>query len=309
MEYGLMVEPQVGGTYDDQVRLAQWAETNDVTVFARSDHYLMGDAAPATDAFAALAGLARDTNTVKLCVLVSPISFRHPALIAKMAATIDEMSEGRLSLGVGAGWYEGEHDAFGLELWPVKERFERLEEALQYLTAAFGQGAASVKGKYYSLTDVDVLPKPTNLPIIVGGSGPKKTPTLAGTYADEYNQFIDHPDKLSPRFAVCRNAAEAAGRNPDDVLVSIASSAIYGSDDADYRERLGRGAAEREITPEEFESRLEERNILHGTSDRIRDKLAELTDIGVGRFYLQFFSTLGAITEDELDRAFGSIRG
>ncbi len=309
MEFGLMTEPQVGGTFASHVRLARWCEDNDIAVFARSDHYLNGDeSAHATDAFAVLAGLARETRAVKLCVLVSPITFRHPAVIAKTAATIDEMSGGRFSLGVGTGWMPQEHDAFGLDLWPLGERFARFEEALRYLHAAFGRTRAAPDGDYYSLADVDVLPKPVNLPIVVGGGGARRTPTLAGTYADEYNQFVDHPDKLRERIAVFRAAAEAAGRDPADILVSLVTQAYVADDVGYYQDRIANEAARRGISPEEFEQRLDGRNILRGTPDRARAWIAEQETLGVGRIYIQRIESLDDIETSELDRVMAVVR-
>ncbi len=310
MDFGLMTEPQVGGTFASHVRLARWCEANDVTVFARSDHYLNGaTSAHATDAFTALAGLARETDEVRLSVLVSPITFRHPAVIAKSAATLDELSDGRFELGVGTGWMEEEHDAFGLELPPLGERFDRFEEALRYLHAAFGRAGGGTSGAHYSLADVEVLPRPANLPIVVGGGGPRKTPTLAGRYADEYNQFSNSRAALGERLDVFRQAAQAAGRDAGDILVSVVTQAYVGSDDAEYRDVLGEAAASRDLTPEEFEQRLASRRMLHGTPDRVADIIADLEDQGVGRIYVQYFRSLDDIENDELDRMIGLVRG
>ena len=308
MDYGILTEPQIGGTYEAHVRLARFCENNGVAVFGRSDHYLWGTRSNhATDAFTALAGLARDTDTAKLCVLVSPITFRHPAVIAKSSATIDEMSGGRFILGVGTGWMQEEHDAFGLELWPMKERFERLEEALRYLRAAFA--GAEFEGSYYRLTHDDILPRPHSLPIIVGGGGPKKTPTLAGRYADEYNQFSTTPDELQARFDVFRKAAADAGRDPDSILVSIVTQAYVGRDQAEYREIIAAGAQRRDIAEDEFEERLRSRNVLHGTPERVADYVATLRDLGVGRLYVQVLDPLDEVDTDALADVFAIVRG
>ncbi|MDJ0792379.1 MAG: LLM class flavin-dependent oxidoreductase, partial [Acidimicrobiia bacterium] len=158
MELGLFVEPQVGGSYRELVNLAQWAESQGLDVFARSDHYLNGDeSADTTDALAALAGVAVETSSIRLSTLVSPLTFRHPAVMAKSATTIDEISGGRFTLGVGTGWMESEHLAFGLDLPPMAERFERLEESLQYLRTAF-EGGGTFRGDHYSLEAATVAP-------------------------------------------------------------------------------------------------------------------------------------------------------
>jgi alkanesulfonate monooxygenase SsuD/methylene tetrahydromethanopterin reductase-like flavin-dependent oxidoreductase (luciferase family) len=203
-----MTEPQLGGTYDDLLRFARHAETLELDSFARSDHLAWrGSPTAATDAFATLGGLARDTETIRLCVLVTPITFRHPAIIAKNAATIDQMSGGRLDLGVGTGWNQHEHDVLGLDFPDQSERWQRFEDSLSYLEAAFSDPSTEHRGRFYSL-GTDVLPKPSGIRIVIGGSGPKRTPTLAGHRADEYNTFIEDPEKISARVAVMRAAAE-----------------------------------------------------------------------------------------------------
>ena len=310
MDYGILTEPQFGGTFADQVRLARWCEANDIAVFGRSDHYLfLGRSHHATDAFASLAGLAVATSTVTLAAMVSPISFRHPAVIAKMAATIDEMSGGRLLLGVGTGWMQEEHDAFGMELWPMRERFARLEEALQFLRAAFTPGAQGFTGRYYTLADVEVLPVPRGVEIMVGGGGDRKTPTLAGRYADEYNQFVDGHEALAARFEVFRAAAREAGRDPDSIRVSVVSQAIMGDDAAGYRERLAAEASLRSITVDVYEQRLERRAVLRGTPEQVRDQAAALAALGISRIYIQDVDPLGEIDTARLERAFAAVRG
>ena len=202
-----MTEPQLGGTYDQLLDAARWAEGKGLYGFARSDHYYSSrqPVPDATDAFATLAGLARDTSRIRLCVLVSPITFRHPAVIAKTAATIDQMSGGRFDLGVGTGWMELEHEAFGLEFPPTSERFERLVESLEYIKAAFS--GESFRGVHYRF-EGEAGPKPTGLRLIVGGSGPRRTPTLAGRVAGEYNTFLGLPSDIAPKIAGVRRAAQ-----------------------------------------------------------------------------------------------------
>lgn len=295
-----MTEPQVGMTYQEQLEAARWCEENGLAVFARSDHYLSSKTAPhATDALAALAGLARDTSTVRLCILVSPLSFRHPAVIAKAAATIDEMSGGRFMLGVGTGWMELEHDAFGLELWPMAERFERLEEALRYLAAAFGDGEADFRGRHYSIGGVDVRPKAT-APLIVGGTGPHKTPRLAGLFADEYNMFVSPPAAVAERARRARAAAAEAGRGSDAFELSIMGPVLVGRDATAYRERLEATAARRGRSPDEQEQLYRDNAIPHGPPDQARSMMADLAGVGVTRYYVQ---TVGSIDYAELAEA------
>ena len=284
MRFSLMTEPHLGGTYDQQLEAARWVENEGLVSFARCDHYLSSaDPTPdATDAFAVLAGLARETSDIRLCVLVTPITFRHPAVIAKNAATLDQMSGGRIDLGVGTGWMELEHAAYGLPFpeWP--ERWARFEESLDYLDAAFSPGVADYDGAHYSL-HADVKPKPTGIRIVIGGSGPQRTPRLAGTRADEYNFFICPVEEARAKIAVMR---DAAGERP--VEATVMGPAIAGTTEERYRERLGAWAARRDMTPEVAEKTFIERGLLVGTPDRVAEQVAAFEDAGVQRIYLQW---------------------
>lgn len=286
-----MTEPQLGGTYDELLEIATYAERSGLASFTRSDHYYSGQdpKPPATDAFATLAGLARETERIKLTVLVSPITFRHPAVIAKNAVTIDQMSGGRLELGVGTGWMDLEHEAYGMPFPPWKERFERLEEALQYLKAAFADDPSHFRGDYYSL-DGEIYPKPTSeIPIIVGGSGPVKTPRLAGIYADEYNHFVSTLDELSPKLERVRRAAQSAGRDPDSIKVSMSGPVVVAPDEASYRHVLAKRAADRDVEVDAYEERLAGIGVPMGPPERVGERMAALEKFGVGRYYLQYF--------------------
>ena len=299
-----MTEPQAGGTYAQLRDLARWAEVAGFDVFSRSDHYLDGGrSAASTDVLTSLAGLGRDTTSIKLNVLVTPASFRHPANLAKTAATVDEISEGRLELGVGTGWMESEHSAFGLPFpdWP--ERFDRLEETLGFLHAAFGRAAGGFNGARYRLSDIEVLPRPTGeLPIIVGGEGPRRTPMLAGEFADELNVFTRPVNELVARWDVMRTAASEHGRDPDSIKLSITDSPIVGEDRADYRERLRERAAAAGQDADEFERLSRSRNHLRGTVDEVGTRLAGLAAAGVARLYIQVYAPLNEIDTNEVGR-------
>ena len=279
-----MTEPHLGGTYAQQLEAARWAEDEGLVSFARCDHYLSGgDPTPeATDAFAVLAGLARDTSRIRLCVLVTPITFRHPAVIAKNAVTIDQMSGGRLDLGVGTGWMDLEHSAFGMPFpdWP--ERWGRFEEALGYLDAAFGDGPSRFEGEFYSL-DAIVKPKPAAIRLVIGGSGPKRTPRLAGSRADEYNFFSCPPETAREKIAVMR---EAAASRP--VEATVMGPAIVGASESSYHDRLAAMAARRDTTPEALEDSFTERGVIHGTGSRVGEQVAALEEAGVERIYIQW---------------------
>ncbi|HYJ23890.1 MAG TPA: LLM class flavin-dependent oxidoreductase [Acidimicrobiia bacterium] len=284
MLFSIMTEPQMGGTYDELLRVARLAESEGLYSFARSDHLAWSpEPAPeATDAFATMGGLARDTDTVRLAVLVTPITFRHPAIIAKNAATIDQMSGGRFDLGVGTGWNDFEHDALGIPFPEDSERWARFEDAIGYLEAAFGGGRGTHSGPFYSL-DLDVRPKPTGIRLIIGGSGPKRTPTLAGTRADEYNVFICPVDEAKAKISVMREAAgdrlvEATMMGP----VTVAAT------DAELAGLIAAAAGRRNITSDEMIVRWNKAGQLFGTPSQLREKLAALEEAGVERLYLQW---------------------
>ena len=284
MKFSIMTEPQTGGTYDEILRVARLAESEGLHSFARSDHlaWSRDDPADATDAFATVAGLARETDAVRLCILVTPITFRHPAIIAKNAATIDQMSGGRLDLGIGTGWNELEHEALGIPFPGSAERWARLENAIGYLEAAFGEGPGRHEGPFYSL-DLDVKPKPTGIRLIVGGSGPSRTPRLAGTRADEYNFFMCSADEAKTKIRVMREAA--AGRSVEATMMGPVT--VAGSD-AELAERLAAAAARRDITTDELTARWENAGLVFGTANRVRETVASLEEAGVERIYLQW---------------------
>lgn len=284
MDFSLMTEPHLGGTYAQQLEAARWAEAEALTSFARCDHYLSGaDPTPsATDVFTVLAGIARETSDIRLCVLVTPITFRHPAVIVKNATTIDEMSGGRFDLGMGTGWMELEHDAFGMPFPDWGERWDRFEEALGYVEAAFGPDPAIFDGEYYTL-DANVRPKPTGIRTIIGGSGKRRTPTLAGTRADEYNFFLCPADQARPKIEVMR---EAAGNRT--VEATVMGPAIVGADESAYQDRLARAAARRDVSTEDLEKRYRDNGYLLGTPDRVAETVAALEEAGVQRIYVQW---------------------
>jgi alkanesulfonate monooxygenase SsuD/methylene tetrahydromethanopterin reductase-like flavin-dependent oxidoreductase (luciferase family) len=284
MQYSLMTEPQMGGTYDQLLRAARLAEAEGLHSFARSDHLAWSRQPPpeATDAFATLGGLARETDRIRLCLLVTPITFRHPAIIAKSAATVDQMSGGRLDLGVGTGWNEFEHKTLGIPFPEPSERWDRLVDAVEYLRAAFDEGQRSHHGHYYSF-DLDVRPKPIGIRLIVGGSGPRRTPTLAGQRADEYNVFVCPVDEAKTKVEVMRAAARERR-----VEATMMGQVIIAGTDAELAAVIERAAGRRKIDSEEMIRRWDMTGLLYGTPPQIADKLAALEAAGIERLYLQW---------------------
>lgn len=304
-----MVEPQVGGSYARLEELAVWAEQQGLDAFARSDHYLDQErSAPATDAFATFGGLAGVTDRIQLVVLVTPLTFRHPAVIAKTATTLDEMSGGRFALGVGTGWMQGEHDVLGMDLPELGERFDRFYETLSYLHAAFGSGDGFT-GEYYSLAPVEILPRPTNLPVVIGGSGMKKTPAYAGRFANEYNMFVTDRDTVEQRLGVMRSAEADAGREPGSVKVSFVGPTVIAATDEAYGALLAERGSRRDMSASEYEAFLAERNVPRGVPDQAAAVISDLEEMGIGRFYVQEYAHLDDVDTDALASVFRALRG
>ncbi len=310
MEFGLMVEPQIGGSYDDLLQIALAAEKAGFSSIARSDHYMAGDKSePATDAMTTIAGLARETKTIKLTVLVTPLTFRHPGVIAKTATTLDEMSGGRFELGVGTGWMEGEHRVFGIKLPDLRTRFSLLFETLAYIHSVIGKSEGGYSGRHFSLEDIDILPRPVDLPIIVGGSGMKKTPAIAARFADEYNMFACDAETLAARLEVVTTTAADVARDPAEIKASITTSAVVGADEAEYRDVLGAAAAGRDKEPAELEAMYADRRVLHGTYEQAAEQVEQYAKEGIGRIYIQHFSSLAEIDRGDLERQLKGLQG
>lgn len=288
LEYAL----QVSGNYERLLDAAAFCKERGLVALALPDHYLMAltdeEAAkqPAPDALVQLAGLARDTSDIELVVLVAPITFRHPAVLAKTAATIDLMSGGRFTLGVGTGWMDREHEVFGIPYPDRKERFEMLDEALAYLTAAFDPEQPGYEGQRYQLESFPIAPMPDRrIPLLVGGVGEHKTPRLAGTYADEFNVYPG--PNYAERIQRCRDAAAAAGRDPDAILISSAGQVIAKETEAEFDEYLNEVATERGMSREELDAYFAERRPPQGTFEQVREILDGYAEMGMQRFYFQ----------------------
>jgi len=291
---------QLRGSYAEVLRAAQWAEARGLAAFAVPDHYVgagSDPSAPAYDHLFHLAGLARETSRIELVCLVSPITFRHPAVLAKTGVTIDEMSGGRFALGVGTGWMEKEHSLFGLPFPPTGERFDLLEEALLYLRA-YLEGTG-FEGRHYRLEEFDAFPKPANLRLVVGGSGKLRTPALAGRMADEFNAYCRPIPELVEVLAAARSAAATAGRRPGDLMISSACPVVVGTTAAKYRMALERAADRFRKLPEEVEKTLRESGYPIGLT--AGETMAGLSDAGVQRFYVQSLSLEIEDLEDTFD--------
>lgn len=297
MRYVLMIEAQQGLTYDDQLAIALRAEAAGFEAYFRSDHYesFPGPAGrPTTDAWTVLAGLARDTSRIRLGVLVSPVTFRLPGTMAKIAATVDQMSGGRVELGLGAGWNADEHRRHGVVFPPIAERADMLEEQLAIVHGLWEEpNGWGFEGRHYRIEDSIFQPKPVQRPhppIIVGGEGSPRSLRIAAKYADEFNLTASDPARVAERYARLTDACLAIGRDPLTMGRSAMVGTLVGRDETELAAR--KQALLAEVTPDEqaeewFATR--ERRWIIGTPDQARAKVAEFAAAGVQRLMLQDF--------------------
>ena len=310
MRYALMLEPQQGMSYADQLAAAKRAEANGFDAFFRSDHYASfpgEEGQPTTDAWTVLAGLARETERITLGALVSPVTFRHPGVLAKVVTTVDEMSGGRVEVGVGAGWNELEHRQLGLAFPPIDERADMLEDQLAILHGLWGEpdgwsfeGISGIR-----IDDALFRPRPVDVPgrpgtpvggkrprIIVGSGGSPRSYRIAARYADEYNLSSASPDRAAEVRAKLDDACRAIGRDPETLARSTMAGVLVGrtQDEVAQRERtlLAAFGDDAEIG----EAWLEERRTrwVYGTPDEARSQVERFAEAGVERIMFQDFT-------------------
>ncbi|WP_374023786.1 LLM class F420-dependent oxidoreductase [Mycobacterium sp. HNNTM2301] len=288
MDFRAFIEPQQGARYADQVAVAQTAEQLGFGAFFRSDHYLAmsGDGLPGpTDSWVTLGAIARETSTIRLGTLVTSATFRHPGPLAIAVAQVDDMSGGRVEFGLGSGWFEKEHQAYGIPFPALRERFDRLDEQLAIITGLWTSGPGETfdyAGAHYTITGSPALPKPTQTPhppIIVGGLGANRTPRLAAKYAAEFNIPFAPIDVAEKQYQRVAQAVAAAGR-PDDSMVY--SSAFVLCAGRNNRELTRRAAAIGRDLDE-----MRSNSALVGSPAEIVDKLGAWRQVGVQRVYTQ----------------------
>jgi F420-dependent oxidoreductase-like protein len=288
MRLRIFTEPQQGASYATLRGVATTAEALGFDAFFRSDHLMKmgpGDGLPGpTDSWATLAGLAVETSRIRLGTLVTAATFRLPGPLAIAVAQVDDMSGGRVELGIGTGWFEAEHRAYGVPFPPLKERFDRLEEQLAIITGLWETPAGekfSFDGTYYQVADSPGLPKPAQRPrppVIIGGGGRRRTPALAARYADEFNaNFVSVAD-AGALFGRVRDACMTAGRDPESMTYTVAHTVCCGKDDAELRRRAA--AIGRDVAA------LREDGIA-GTPSEVVDKIGEYAAAGASTVYLQ----------------------
>lgn len=289
MEFGI----QTRGSWDDILATARWAEDRgDIAGVGLPDHYLE-DAdepeAPGWDHLVHLGALATHTSRVELMSLVSPVTFRHPGSLYKMAVTIDELSGGRFTLGLGAGWMEEEFTLFGLPYPDLATRMEMYEEAMAYLRAAITPGAHGFEGKHYQLDEFDPHPHPVGLRLAGGGAGGPKARRITALYADEYNLYARTPEEYATVVNATRDIATGHGRDPDEIFWSSASPGLAARRESDYRRVLEKAAEFFDRPVDHLEQRLNDRGYPHGSGSKPAEMMAALSEAGCQRFYVQAF--------------------
>jgi F420-dependent oxidoreductase-like protein len=290
MRLRIFTEPQQGASYSTLRGVALAAEELGFDAFFRSDHFLkMGSVSGLpgpTDAWATLAALAVETKRIRLGTLVSSATFRLPGPLAVTVAQVDEMSGGRVELGLGTGWYDAEHTAYGIPFPPLGERFGRLEEQLAIITGLWGTPDGEkfdFSGRHYTVTGSPALPKPAQRPgppVIIGGGGPKRTPRLAARYAAEFNRGFATVAATAATFGVVQEACAAAGRAADSMTYSVAQTVVCGTTPAEVARRaaaIGRDADE---------MRAQDQGLV-GSPAEIAEKIGAFADIGTQTVYLQ----------------------
>ena len=295
MDLRIFTEPQQGASYDQLLRIAQATEELGFDAFFRSDHYLAmgGDGLPGpTDAWVTLAGLARETSRIRLGTLMTSATFRLPGPLAIQVAQVDQMSGGRVELGLGAGWFEAEHSAYGIAFPGTGERFDRFEEQLAVITGLWGAPDGETfthEGTYYPVTDSPALPKPAQRPrppVIIGGFGKRRTPELTARYADEFNLPFASVETTREQFARVGEACDRLGRDTDELTWSNALTVCVGATEADVRRRaeaIGRDVEE-----------LRENGVAGSPAEAVQ-RIGEYHAAGSQRVYLQILDV------DDLD--------
>jgi F420-dependent oxidoreductase-like protein len=294
-----MIEGQEGLTWERWFRIADGVESLGLDSLWRSDHFfsLMGHPErPALECWTSLTALAGRTRRIRFGPLVSPMTFRHPALLARMSAAVDGLSNGRLVLGVGAGWNDAEHQAFDIRLPPLQERFDRLEEGIGVIRSLWSGGPVDRDGQYYRLRGAAAYPRPVQQPgppLLVGGDGEVRLLRIVARYADEWNSHAPGPQAYRAKLARLVEHCRTVGRDPDEIHRSWMGGVLIARNESELSEKgrwmQGFLSALREVPPAEASAALRQRHWLVGTPDQIATQLDNWAAAGVERVMLQWF--------------------
>lgn len=303
MDISLMVAAHAGLNWERWRHILALAERLEFTSVFRSDHYFVRrQDTDSLEAFISFATAAAETSQIRFGPLVSPVTFRHPVDVARMASQIDMLAEGRFVLGLGAGWSQVEHDSYGLPFPRLRERMDRLDEALRLTRALWSEQPANFDGQYYSLTDVDMRPRPRGdgPPILIGGVGEKRTLRMVAEHADEWNAINLSPEVYAQKSAVLEKHCEAVGRDPATIKRSYDASAMIGPNEAEQNAATMevRAWMAPDLPEDPVAARAEAgtRGFLTGGTDEVVDRLGTLSEVGVQE--VQFLHVL--MTRDEM---------
>jgi F420-dependent oxidoreductase-like protein len=286
MDIGLMVEGQNGLTWERWIHICRLSERLGFPSLFRSDHYFIGQEHDSLETYISLAVAARETSTIRFGILVSPITFRSPVDMGRMAAQIDLLSGGRLALGIGAGWNEPEHQAYGIPFPSRAERSDRLEEAIGIMRAMWGLGPVDFDGRYYQLHDADPHPKPAaGRPwLIIGGSGPKRTLRSVARYADEWNAVNVNLERLTERNQSLSEHCEVEGRDPASIKRSFMTFGLVGPNEAAVARAADKAATivgRGQLDGKALRLAAKERGLIAGSTDEVVNHLGRLAELGV----------------------------
>lgn len=289
IEVGLMLEGQNGMTWPRWKRLVKAAEELGFAGLYRSDHYTNANPPDkaSLELWTSLTWLADHTERIDFGPLVSPVSFRHPTMTARMAAAVDDLSGGRLILGIGAGWQEREHHKFGRDLLEVSDRFDRFEEGVEVIAKLLrSEEPSTFEGEYFQIREAQLLPRPLREggpPILIGGNGPKRTLPIAARFSDEWNAVYIPPKKFQELNTRLTKLLQEQGREPGEVRRSLMTGCVYGENDQEVASKVKERTNGKSTIQE-----LRERGLAVGTADQIVDQLSRLADVGVERVMLQW---------------------
>ncbi len=296
MDIGLMVEGQNGLTWERWIHIVQLAERLGFPSLFRSDHYFIGRQQNSLEAYLSFAVAARESSRIRFGPLVTPVTFRSPVEVARMGAQVDLLSGGRFVMGLGAGWNEAEHKAYGIPFPPVKERFDRLEEAIGVIRALWTESPASHSGRFYQLDGAEMLPKPAagRPPLLIGGGGEKRTLKLVAKYAAEWNSVNLSPEAYAHKVEVLAGHCAAVGRDPKTVKRSMMAFALVAPDaerlDRATERLMGIFGAPAGMSTADFRKAAKARGQIVGATDEVVETLGKLAELGLQEVQFQHFN-------------------
>ncbi|HJP40811.1 MAG TPA: TIGR03560 family F420-dependent LLM class oxidoreductase [Dehalococcoidia bacterium] len=295
MRIGLMVEGQNGLTWERWAHILDLAERLEFPTLFRSDHFFIGEQRDSLEAYLSFVMAATRTSSIRFGPLVTPVTFRTPVDVGRMAAQLSGLSEGRFVMGLGAGWNEPEHRAYGISFPSTKERFDRLEDALKMMRVLWKEGEANYGGSFYSLDGANCLPRPSafGMPLLIGGAGEKRTLLLVARYADEWNSVNLTPEVFGEKVSALERHCENEGRDPSQIEKSMMTFGIVGPNgaalDRATRHVMGMFGARRDQTSDEFRKMTQGMGMITGTTEEIVDTLGRLADLGLSEVQFQHF--------------------